>query len=619
MYNMKTRTRIAAFMLTGMLCLPGQADAQQKYRASVDLGAIENDQLQVTILVPEVEDKKALFVFPKIVPGTYDNSSFGRYVEDFNAFDAKGKKLKVKKIDTNAFRVKRANRTERVSYRINDTWDSREGRYIFQPGGTSFEENEEFVLNTFGLVGYFNAYLDDIPYELEIKHPEFLYGATSLDRISSGPGKDVFVAENYVELVDQPILYTHPDTVTYMEGGARIGIAVRSPVEEINAGVIREMLQPITQATSFVLGSIPTDEYWFLFHFFNWGDEAFSNGGGAFGALEHKKSSLYFIPTYLSENGVDMESVKGTIDDMATHEFLHILSPLNLHSEEIAYFDFYETKMSQHLWLYEGVTEYLSIKSLFLGGLIDLEEFNNKIIEKIQTAGRYRDISFTEMSKNIITDEMQREFYNVYQKGALLAMILDMKTAIVTDGEKDLIDLVLELIDEYGIGKPFKDEEFFDVITSRTAPEMRDFFRRYYEGSEELPLADLMEECGMRYTTEKSEEEYSFGKFSMDFDANSGLLNITPRDDNEIIAEPIAIARLNDEDLSFRLVRHLLLNPSTNDPLLIEYMVDGKARTMEITPELSEGALDHNIEKMDGMSERQLKLFNKLFTPGIEN
>ena len=33
-----------------------------------------------------------------------------------------------------------------------------------------------------------------------------------------------------------------------------------------------------------------------------------------------------------------------------------------------------------------------------------------------------------------------------------------------------LIDLVLDLIDEYGMGKPFKDDELFDVIASMVGP-----------------------------------------------------------------------------------------------------------------------------------------------------
>jgi predicted metalloprotease with PDZ domain len=35
-------------------------------------------------------------------------------------------------------------------------------------------------------------------------------------------------------------------------------------------------------------------------------------------------------------------------------------TPLSIHSKEIQDFDYNDPKMSQHLWMYEGVTEYFA-------------------------------------------------------------------------------------------------------------------------------------------------------------------------------------------------------------------------------------------------------------------
>ena len=599
-----------------MLVIHSAVHAQQQYEAVVDIENVRNDKLDVTIKLPEVNQRPATFIFPKVVPGTYDRSAFGRFIDDFKVYTDKGKKLKTKRVDENAYLIKKADKAATVSYRVSDTWDSKSGKWIFQPGGSNFEAGQEFVLNNFAICGYLNGYTENYSYQLEVIKPTNLYGATSLDRVEATDSRDVFIAENYVELVDQPILYSVPDTISYYEGGAKIGIAVHSPVEEINAQVIMDMIRPITQATSYVLGQIPTDEYWFLFHFFNWGDEAFTNGEGYYGALEHKKSSLYFVPTYLGADGVDLESVEGTIYDMATHEFLHILAPLNLHSEEIAYFDFYDTELSEHLWLYEGVTEYLSIKSLLVSGLIDMDQFGKEMVGKIRGANRYKDMSFTEMSKRIIEPEIQREYDNVYLKGALLALILDIKTAQVTNGEMDLIDLVLELIEDYGMGKPFKDEDLFDVIASKTSPDLREFFRKYYEGYEDLPLEELLQACGVSFTSEIGEDEFSFRPFNMDLNAQTGLLDLYPGEDNIVLTKPMSISKLNDEEISFRLLRHLLMNPSNGDPVKIEYVEDGVIETILVEPVLEEAKPEYVIEKMAEQDAYQTKLFNKLFTAG---
>jgi predicted metalloprotease with PDZ domain len=48
--------------------------------------------------------------------------------------------------------------------------------------------------------------------------------------------------------------------------------------------------------------------------------------------------------------------------DVVTWIF-HIITPLSIHSKEIQDFDYNDPKMSQHLWMYEGVTDILLIFS----------------------------------------------------------------------------------------------------------------------------------------------------------------------------------------------------------------------------------------------------------------
>ncbi|MEZ5021808.1 MAG: hypothetical protein R2728_00855 [Chitinophagales bacterium] len=588
--------------------------AQQQYSATIDLTKVENDQLKVDLDVPELEGRDLLFVFPKVVPGTYDEHNYGRFISHFKAYTASGKKVRVKKNDATSFLIKKAGKVDRISYLVDDTWDDFDGvKYVFQPGGTNINAGKQFVLNNFGFFGYFQDY-PKLPYELRITKPENFYGATSLDRTASSDNQDVFLAENYVELVDQPIMYAKPDTSSYYEGGAKIGIAVYSPNESINAAAIQEVLKPLTAATSFILGKIPTDEYWFIFHFFDLTDEIFRKGGGAYGALEHKKSSFYYLPLIPSEEDVNVDLALETVSDVASHEFLHVLVPLNLHSEEIAYFDFYDTKMSKHLWLYEGVTEYLSIKSRLIGGLLTMNDFTTEMQGKIASADAYKDISFTQMSKNILDKEVNKEYGNVYLKGALIAMLLDIKIAKETNGKHDLIDLVLELITDYGMNKPFKDDELFDAIAAKTTPEIRQFFAKYVEGDIPLPYDEILNLCGLEYTQEYLSFEYTFGNLKMKFDSDSDLLIITPEIDNKIITEKLAISKLNGESLSFKLVRSLLLNPTNNEPLTIEHIVDGKTREQVLIPEIEKGSLEYVIKVKDDMTPEQQMLFNRLFT-----
>ena len=111
-------------------------------------------------------------------------------------------------------------------------------------------------------------------------------------------------------------------------------------------------------------GTLPVDRYAYLIYLFDG-----PTISGAWGALEHSYSSLYTLPE------MDPERISQTVRDVAAHEFFHIVTPLNIHSEEIHNFNYIEPEMSQHLWLYEGVTEYASQHVQVKYDLFDLEDF----------------------------------------------------------------------------------------------------------------------------------------------------------------------------------------------------------------------------------------------------
>ena len=74
-----------------------------------------------------------------------------------------------------------------------------------------------------------------------------------------------------------------------------------------------------------------------------------------FGALEHHESTSVVLHEMMPKEAIDESIV-----DVVSHEFFHTVNPLKTHSEEIHYFDYADPKMSQHLWMYEGGTEYFA-------------------------------------------------------------------------------------------------------------------------------------------------------------------------------------------------------------------------------------------------------------------
>ena len=183
---------------------------------------------------------------------------------------------------------------------------------------------------------------------------------------------------------------------------------------------------------------------------------------------------------------------------VASHEFFHILTPLNIHSEEILEFNFLDPVLSKHLWLYEGMTEYATIHMPVKQRMINLEKFAKEIEGKIRGMERFdNNLSMTEMSTKAI--ERQDQYMNFYQKGALIGLCLDIRLRELSQGKIGTQDLVQKLMKKFGSEKAFKDEELFDEITAITFPEIRKFFKDYVEQGEPIPLKESLQKVGLDY------------------------------------------------------------------------------------------------------------------------
>lgn len=475
------------------------------YSYSVDLNKVENDRLQIELVVPKLKTSRTVFYLPKIVPGTYSNYNFGRFVSEFRAFDNSGNEMPTQRLDINSWQIEDARNLSRISYLVDDSDDAGSENPVFGMSGTNIEAGENFIINTHGFFGYFKG-LKELPFQIKFKHPEDFYGSTALNPSQESPDNTTYLAEDYHLLVDSPIMFSRPDTTTIQVGNAEVLISVHSPEDDFNAGMMADQLKGLLKATQdYFGGKLPVDRYAFIYYFRN--PDQMKVGTGA---LEHSHSSLYYMPYY------PPQFILPVLRDISAHEFFHILTPLNIHSEEIHYFDFNKPEMSRHLWLYEGVTEYFAHHVQVNQGLTTPEEFISKMQAKIvNSQTQYNDnLAFTELSKESL-GEHQHEYGNVYEKGALIGMCLDIELRRLSNGDYGLLDLMQDLSQKFGKDQPFKDKKLFKEITKLTYPEISDFFKTYVAGDKPLPYSDLLEQVGINYIPSKSYMDFSLGHINL--------------------------------------------------------------------------------------------------------
>lgn len=479
-------------------------------QTAIDLTNITNDKAPVVVNPGRFTTKTVTYRLPKVIPGTYSVSNFGVYIDDFKALDYKGNALPVTKTNANTWVIQNAKSLDKISYLVNDTYDiEKEGgigkEQPFSPAGTNIEPTN-YVLNLHGFIGYFDS-LKNNQYTLDVSGSANFIRSSALQQVGEKMSGDnavkttSYLATRYFDLTDNPMMYGELDVEEFMVGDIKIVLSVYSPNKKHSAKSLKDTFYKMMQAQKAYLGDINSTPRYDIFLYLSNGQE---NSPKGFGALEHHTSTVAVMP----EN-MPPAALAESLTHIIAHEFFHIVSPLSVHSEDIHYFDYNNPTFSKHLWMYEGVTEYFATLFQVNKDLIDPAEFYNKIMEKINAASLQNDaMSFTIMSENILKAPYKDQYLNVYQKGALIGMCIDILLREESNGNRGILSLMKALSIKYGKNKPFEDDKLIDDIVAMTYPSLRSFFDDHVIGDTPINYNTFFNKVGLEIGQGKTETNY---------------------------------------------------------------------------------------------------------------
>jgi len=472
---------------------------------SLDLVTIKNDKVEVSIDPGAFASDMVFFKIPKTVPGTYSSDDYGTYIQDLVALDYNGKVMEVMKEDINSWRIPNAKSLDKITYWVNDTYDTEKeiADPVFSPAGTNILEGENFMLNLHGFIGYFEGY-KEVPYTILVHKPADLVASTTLEKQPDrkpDSSWDGFVAKRYFEVIDNPILYAKPNIEVFQIKDIKVTLSVYSPNDVYKASDLKERMKEMMMAQKSFLGTIDaTKEYAILLYL----SELDKKDAVGFGALEHHTSTVVVLPESMSKDRLEQAMV-----DVVSHEFFHIVTPLSIHSKEVQFFDFNDPEMSKHLWMYEGTTEYFANLFQIQQGLIEESEFFERVMNKVANARTYEeDMSFTVMSERILEAPYKDNYGNVYEKGTLINMALDILLREKSGGEKGVLWLMKELSKKYGKDTPFNDDDLIPEIVAMTYPEVGLFFNDHVLGKVPIDYSLYLGKVGLEMVKAKEETGY---------------------------------------------------------------------------------------------------------------
>lgn len=501
----------------------------------VDASRLSTDSFFVDLTVQGLSQDSAVFQFAATAPGSYRVHDAGRFVTDFKAVDGDGQSLTVRKISTNQFAVLQAKKLARLSYRVEDTRDTKINENKIGPMGDTSMDSNVIVVNGQVLFGYFKGH-QKAPVTVTYTIPEGWIVGTAMQKDKKG-----FKASSYDDLVDNPLMFGPPSKLTMASlnvGGADIAIYCYSSNDVARADTLIRHMTDMLRASEAFIGKLPVNRYVFLYEFT-------SQPLFAYGAWEHNYSSYYILPEAMISRGYRR------VVKTAAHEFFHIITPLNVHSEITHHFNFETPTPSRHLWLYEGCTEWAAQIMQVRGGLTTPEDFLDEMSTKMrQDEGYDPTVSLVDLSLGSY-DRYVKEYGNIYAKGALACMVLDMKLLDLSKGNLGLREVIQKLTKKYGPTKPFVDSTFFDEFTKMTYPEIGDFFKRHIIGAERLPIEEYAAKAGYSYQLEKPTGVFvgNAGLFRVGFE--DGKVEVTTTIESDSLTKALGI-RKGDFILKFR-------------------------------------------------------------------
>ena len=323
-------------------------------------------------------------------------------------------------------------------------------------------------------------------------------------------------ADSYHELIDHPFEIAEQDSFDFIiQDNSHQTLSHHfylSGRHSANMGRLQQDVTQICQTYLDWLGDAPFNDYTFM---------TFASGQD-YGGLEHINSTSLITPRRDLPNADEPKVPSSDYQrflGLCSHEYFHAWWVKTVRPDVMLEVDLRREAFTPLLWVFEGFTSYIDDFMLQASGVIDKASYLKLLAEQInryyQTPGRTHqsvaESSFDAWIKLYRNDENTGNAgISYYNKGALVALCLDLTLLTKSAGRYRLFDVVKEFYsqakqkDNKRIGISSAD---MGAVIGQFMPlaDWEEFERRYVNGVEELPLETLLAENGIKIHTNTKE------------------------------------------------------------------------------------------------------------------
>ncbi|MCB1734517.1 MAG: M61 family metallopeptidase [Gammaproteobacteria bacterium] len=324
--------------------------------------------------------------------------------------------------------------------------------------------------------------------------------ATSLPRDGAAKhGFGRYRADDYDALIDHPVEIGNLTFLAWESHGVPHEMAIYGR-HDADTDRLAADLKRICETHIDLFGQpAPMDYYLFL---------VMAVGDGV-GGLEHRAStSLICRRDDLPRRGAAGID-KGYRDflGLCSHEYFHTWNVKRIKPTVFLPYDLSQEVHTPLLWAFEGITSYYDDLGLHRSGLVDTADYLDllaKTLTRVQRATGRRRQTVTESSFDTWTrfykqdENAPNAIVSYYTKGAQVALALDLKLRLESDGAATLDDLMRRLWQDFGQrSRGVGDDDIQALASELAGTDLSAFFTKALHSTDDIELADLLGEFGV--------------------------------------------------------------------------------------------------------------------------
>ncbi|GAB3326902.1 PDZ domain-containing protein [Marivirga atlantica] len=425
---------------------------------------------------------ETLVFLPAWRPGRYQLGNFSKYVRSLTAHDNDGRQIKSTKVSKDSWAIE------------TKGLEQFEVRYEFYihiiDGGSTFVDEDIWYLNFINCTLYTHESIND-KCEVHLTIPDNWTIASSLKKT----GK-VLEAKNFYELVDSPVIAAKSlQHLKYSIDNTNFHLWFHGNVDLTNnSNQIVKDFKKFTHEQLEMMEEMETEDYHFLFQILP---------HKAYHGVEHLSSTSIILGP---DNEFETQDLYDNFLGISSHELFHYWNIIRIRPKEMFPYNFQTENYFTTGYIAEGVTTYYGdlflVRSKVKSVKWYLDELNKLLKRHFENYGRFNS-SVAESSQDLWVDGYEagtpHRKVSIYVKGAIIALLLDLKIMLATNGDKCLEDVIKGLWKNYykkGLG--YSPEDYLTMAEEVIRHSLDTYADKYIYGTEpiENELKELINHFG---------------------------------------------------------------------------------------------------------------------------